>query len=463
MSGSSGEQTDDSKAGEENRSAVINGSDISLPVKIDTPTEGYNKPAVGVVATSKNVDEVARVVMRAKSADYPVLITTPEGGESGLFELTNIEGVHYIPVDMETDATSSELSACHRLAAAARALAFSGLIFVENTGQRVDFERSSVADEGYIKRAIPTDLDADVGTLVAIPAYNEENTIASVVEDAQGMADSVIVVDDGSSDETAARAREAGATVVAHERNRGYGAALQTAFETAELHDVGCLVIIDGDGQHDTSDIPVLAEKVTEGEANVAIGSRFAGENRSAIPAYRRFGIGAINVMSNLSMGTLNPADWVSDTQSGFRAYDPHAIETLADANLGDDMDASLDILYHIHKEDFHIEEMPTIVNYDVENGHSQNPVTHGVRLISTILRTVEKDHPIKFLGVPAVIMVLVGSGFGYWTMANYLTSQTFPLGLALVSVFLILLGVFSGFTAIMLHSLSTHMDGTHE
>lgn len=459
MRESTGQRSEEGGGNHQQRSIVLNSKDSSTTVSVDTPTKDYDKPAVGVVATSSNVDEVARVVMRARSADHPVLITTPEGGELELLELTNIEGVRYIPVDIEADGTSAELGACQRLAAAARAHSFSGLIFVENTGQQVDFERSSAAGDGYIKRAIPADLDADKGTLVAIPAYNEEKTIASVIGDAQEMADQVVVIDDGSNDETAARAREAGATVVVHERNQGYGAALQTAFETAVLHDVGCLVIIDGDGQHDANDIPVLAEKVTEGEANVAIGSRFAGENRGEIPAYRRVGIGVINVLTNLSMGALHPASWVSDTQSGFRAYDPKAFKKLADENLGDDMDASLDILYHLYKEGFDIKEAPIIVDYEVENGHSQHPITHGVRLISTILRTVEHDHPIKFLGIPAVLMTLLGSGFGYATMSNYLTSQTFPLGLALVSVFLILLGVFSGFTAIMLHSLNTHLD----
>lgn len=116
---------------------------------------------------------------------------------------------------------------------------------------------------------------------------------------------------------------------------------------------------------------------------------------------YRQFGIGVINVMSNLNRGMLRPKSWISDTQSGFRAYDKEAIETLADADLGNDMDASLDILYHLHEEGFELVETPTIVDYGVENGHTQNPVAHGISLVSSILRTVERDHPVKFLGVP--------------------------------------------------------------
>lgn len=429
----------------------------SVGSRSEVQKQGGEKPAIGVVYTGDNDDEVARICLRAGANGHDVLITH-QGSEPELPELTELPGVRIIPP--EGDQAEVKQGGRDRLAAAARGLSAPGVIFVRNTSASIHFQKSlEEADDGdYVTEAV-SETAGDIDTLVGIPAYNEEGSISEVVKKASKFADEVLVVDDGSDDQTAALAKSAGAHVVEHPRNRGYGAALKTAFETADSWDVDCLVIIDGDGQHDATDIPILEEKVLKENASVAIGSRFSGDSNGEIPLYRRFGIGIINVMSNLSMGAMNPESWVSDTQSGFRAYDPQAIETLADADLGDDMDASLDILYHLHEEGYSIKETPTVVDYEVENGHSQNPIAHGVSLVSTILRTVEREHPVKFLGVPGVLMALVGAGFGYATMANYLTTQSFPLGLALASVFFILLGVFSGFTAIMLHSLSAHFN----
>jgi CTP:molybdopterin cytidylyltransferase MocA len=341
---------------------------------------------------------------------------------------------------------------------AARTNSANGLLLVDDPSTRIDFDESLEAfeTEAYVSSVVP---EPSVGlrTLIAVPAYNEAATISSVVEEALAHADDVLVVDDGSTDQTAELAESAGATVVSHERNQGYGAALQTAFETADTWNVECLVIVDGDDQHDLDDIPKLRSKVTNGEANVVIGSRFAGGKRGDIPLYRRFGLSVVNTLSNISMGAFNPRSWVSDTQSGFRAYDAHVIEEIADAEIGDDMDASLNILYQIHGNGYDIEEVSTVVDYEVEDGHSQNPIRHGLGLVSTILQTIEQDHPVLFLGVPGAVMTLLGLFGGYLTLANYMSTQTFPIGHGLGSALLILLGVFSGFTAIVLHSLQAH------
>jgi glycosyltransferase involved in cell wall biosynthesis len=418
------------------------------------------KPAIGIIATGDNDDEVARVCLRAHSRGYDVFIAYEEGVEPSLPEAARLDNTTVVPAAADSGTSAGHESVKSRLEVAARMNSANSLLLVEDPSARIDFEESLKAfdTDTYLAEAVPEPA-VGVQTLIAIPAYNEAATIGSVVEQASAHADGVLVIDDGSSDETAARAEEAGAVVVGHEQNQGYGSALQTAFETAETYDADCLVIIDGDGQHDSADIPVLAEKVSSTDANVAIGSRFAGENEGDIPVYRRFGINVINVMSNLSMGAIKPTSWISDTQSGFRAYDEEAIEALANTELGDDMDASLDILYHLHEEDFEIEEMPTVVDYDVEDGHSQNPVAHGLSLVSTILRTVEREHPVKFLGVPGFFGTLLGLGFAYATIANYITTATFPLGLGLVSVFFILAGVFASFTAIILHSLNQLHD----
>jgi glycosyltransferase involved in cell wall biosynthesis len=127
--------------------------------------------------------------------------------------------------------------------------------------------------------------------MVGIPAYNEERTIAAVVDSASTHVDDVLVVDDGSDDETGERARRAGATVIVHEHNQGYGATLRTIFHRAHAANVDQLVILDGDGQHDAADIPKLVAAQQSTRAELVIGSRFAGGSNTGIPAYRRFGL----------------------------------------------------------------------------------------------------------------------------------------------------------------------------
>jgi glycosyltransferase involved in cell wall biosynthesis len=294
------------------------------------------------------------------------------------------------------------------------------------------------------------------GVLVAIPAYEEAETIGDVVERARGFADEVLVVDDGSSDRTAEIASEAGATVLAHERNRGYGAALKTAFKEADRARAHQLVVIDGDGQHDPAEVPRLVERLEATEADIVVGSRFDAASETNIPVYRWFGIKTINLLTNISLGAVRRQSRVGDTQSGFRAYDRRAIESLsADSTIGDGMGASTDILHHAHTHNYDIEEVGVSVDYDVENGSNHEPISHGIHLVSNLLRTIEHERPVTILGVPGFISAFVGLGFGYWTFSTFISSGTFPLGLAVAATFFVLFGVFAAFTAIILHSLN--------
>src|SRR3972149_7133038 len=97
-------------------------------------------------------------------------------------------------------------------------------------------------------------------TIAAMPAFNEENHIAKTIVGCRKYVDKVVVVDDGSSDATAEIAEALGAIVIKHSGNRGYGAALQTIFNTARAMDTDKMVIIDSDGQHDPREIPKLLE-----------------------------------------------------------------------------------------------------------------------------------------------------------------------------------------------------------
>ena len=106
--------------------------------------------------------------------------------------------------------------------------------------------------------------------IAAIPCFNEERCIGSVVLKTKKFVSSVVVIDDGSGDATADVAAEAGATVYQHDRNRGYGAAVRNALSKGRELGADVLVILDGDGQHDPKDIPRLIKPLLDGEADPA-------------------------------------------------------------------------------------------------------------------------------------------------------------------------------------------------
>ncbi len=127
-----------------------------------------------------------------------------------------------------------------------------------------------------------------------IPAFNEEKTIAKIVIRASAYVDRIVVVDDGSSDDTSLIAERLGAKVIKHVENLGYGAAIRSCFNAGKDADTDILVILDADGQHDPDLIPELIKPIANSDADVVIGSRFLG-SESDIPSYRRAGLRLLN------------------------------------------------------------------------------------------------------------------------------------------------------------------------
>jgi len=300
--------------------------------------------------------------------------------------------------------------------------------------------------------------ESTLEVLAALPAYNEAETIASVVEEVSEYADGVVVVDDGSEDATAERADGAGALVLEHPSNRGYGTALQTIFEEASRVDLDHLVVLDGDGQHDPSDIPLLVGEQRATGAEIVIGSRFEGCSQPGLPWYRRIGLWVVNGFFNLSMGVVRAESRIGDTQSGFRAYTPTAVRSLAsDDTISDRMGASTDILHHAHQHDYDIAEVGTTIDYDVADANNHNPVHHGFHLVRNMLRTVERERPMLALGLPGLLLTIGGLAFGNLAVHRTLVNGQLPLQLGVSAVVLTVAGIFAGFTAIILHSMNTY------
>ena len=148
--------------------------------------------------------------------------------------------------------------------------------------------------------------------LVAIPTYNNERSIAAVVRGVLAHAPEVLVVNDGSTDATETNAKGAGARIVRHDVNKGKGEALKTALKTAEAEGYTHVLTIDGDGQHEPNDIPVLVKAAAAAPDAIILGQR----RYEKMPEKNRFGNAVSNFWVNLAMGTK-----FADTQCGLRVY----------------------------------------------------------------------------------------------------------------------------------------------
>ncbi|MBC7185663.1 MAG: glycosyltransferase family 2 protein [Calditrichaeota bacterium] len=163
--------------------------------------------------------------------------------------------------------------------------------------------------------------------LAIVPALNEERNVGRVVAQlrAHPRAIDVLVVDDGSTDNTAAVARAQGARVISLPFNLGIGGAVQTGFKYAQRHGYDIAVQVDGDGQHDVREIDKLLEPVLSGEADVVIGSRYKGAVTYRAPFMRRVGMVIFALVNSLIIRQR-----VADNTSGFRAFNRRAILFLA-------------------------------------------------------------------------------------------------------------------------------------
>jgi glycosyltransferase involved in cell wall biosynthesis len=290
--------------------------------------------------------------------------------------------------------------------------------------------------------------------IVCIPAYNEEIKINDVVKKSLPYADKVIVCDDGSTDDTAALAKKAGAVVISHEKNQGYGATISTLFDYCRKNNAEIMVTLDGDGQHNPDQIPDLINVILKHKVDVVIGSRSLRDDKN-LPSYRKTGIkiitSTINSATNLK---------VTDSQSGFRAYSKEAINLIRPTESG--MAVSTEILVKISNNGLSMAEVPITVSY-IGDTSTEHPVTHGTHVIGSTLKYVSIKHPMYFYGLPGVLLFISGLIMGVSFLDGYLdpAAPKILYGLMLGSIISILLGSMMIITSILLFSMANLIRGT--
>jgi len=282
--------------------------------------------------------------------------------------------------------------------------------------------------------------------LACLPAFDEETAIGSVVLKTKQYVDKVVVIDDGSTDDTVALAQLAGAEVVSHERNKGYGAAIHTCFAIAKSENVDVMVIIDADGQHYAEDIPKLINPVMNEGYDFVIGSRFL-DKETTIPAYRKLGIQFLTKCTTIGMDQD-----ITDSQSGFRAYSKKAIDKLESGISG--MGIGSELIISACELGLKIKEVPIRCKYKDINGSTHNPVTHGISVFYSILSLIKDKNPLMFLGVPGFLFLIAGLYLGWQTVEVYNTTTFFPVGKSLLALLCLVIAIFAIFSAFILDSI---------
>jgi glycosyltransferase involved in cell wall biosynthesis len=276
---------------------------------------------------------------------------------------------------------------------------------------------------------------------------NEEKTIGRIVLLAQKHVDQVVVVDDGSEDMTGEIAERLGAKVIRHSRNMGKGEAFRSLFSACRDMGADIMVTIDGDNQHEPDEIPLLLDPLEKGEADIVIGARFNGKSNE-IPAYRRAGNKLLNAVT---------LDGISDTQSGFRAYNKKAIESIRPAEMGMGVDS--EILMEASRRGLRLLEVPITVRYGIGKTSTHNPLYHTMDVMITALKITSIRHPLVFYGLPGLGISLLGLYFVLHAFIIFSQEQTITnvtLIYALMGFSIGIFGMFAFFTGIMLFTLST-------
>jgi glycosyltransferase involved in cell wall biosynthesis len=295
----------------------------------------------------------------------------------------------------------------------------------------------------------------DIGKImVCIPAFNAAKNISAVIDKAKKYADEVVVYDDGSIDETKEVVKASGVTLIRHPVNRGYGVAIKRLFRIAKEKNVEVMVTLDSDGQHDPEHIPRLIEPILNEGFDLVIGSRFLNKDgNKKVPRYRSLGIKTITKFAKaLSFNNI------TDAQSGFRAYSKDAI---AKINLFEEgMSVSAEILLRARENYLLIKEVPITINYDVHEGSTLNPMSHGIGVLYSIIHFISLRHPLLCYGLAGIVFIAV-AGF-YTSSALELFSKTrfVSTNMILLSVGTATVGMVLLVTGVLLYSIKALLKG---
>lgn len=273
-----------------------------------------------------------------------------------------------------------------------------------------------------------------ISILACIPAYNAEATIAKVLVKARDRVSRMVVCDDYSSDMTSQIASAFGAIVLKHDASMGYNAALSTLLDFARGTDADIIVTLDADGSHDPVDITRIVEPISNGTADIVIGSRFVEDSNAPIELVDD------RPKKSFSNGK------VRDPASGFRAYSRKALKLI----LPIERDALIKtkILEKAKVANLRVVEVP------IEMGEKEAPAPAvPLAKVSTPteknsssrsegLRSYSMEHPVLLFGTPGIVALIIGLGFGVLAILGYLNNGITSIPLTMMAAGGVFLGL---------------------
>ncbi len=232
--------------------------------------------------------------------------------------------------------------------------------------------------------------DMNSKVIIVMPAYNAVTTLEKTVKDIpEGFADEIILVDDSSRDDTVRIARSLGLTVIAHHRNRGYGANQKTCYDEALKRGAGIVIMIHPDYQYDSSLAPLFAELIEKGICDIVLGSRVRTRREcldSGMPLYKYVSNRLLTILENLITGQ-NLSEW----HTGYRAYSRKVLETIPYRKNSDDFVFDSQFLIQAAYFGFKIGDLPVPCRYmrEASSINLRRSIVYGMGTIKTIFQFI--------------------------------------------------------------------------
>jgi glycosyltransferase involved in cell wall biosynthesis len=287
---------------------------------------------------------------------------------------------------------------------------------------------------------------------VVVPAHDEEALIAATLSGIPPLVDRIIVVDDGSSDRTAERAREVGdprVEVLAHERRGGVGAAILTGYRHALADGFDVVAVMNGDNQMDPDDLPTLVEPVARGELDYAKANRlFTGQAWQLIPKTRYFGNAILSMLTKIASGYWH----VADSQSGYTAVSRDMLARLDLDHVYTSYGFPNDMLVHLNVWNARVRDFPSRPIYGVGE-RSKMRYRHVVPRIAWLLlrgffwrlweKYVKRDfHPLVFFYVIGFVATAAGVLLGLVVVGYRIAGYSIPVSTVVLVALLVISGL---------------------